>query len=77
MRDVHVNIDETGSDVQAGDIDDPCGGGCRNVLLDGGDFAGRDSDVHDAVNVVCWVDHVAAFENEIVCWGLRVSSWKK
>jgi hypothetical protein len=73
IRDVDVNVDEAGSDIEAGGVDDFSGGRSGNVFIDGGDFAGGNGDVHDAVNVICGVDDVAALEEKIVVRSLRVS----
>jgi uncharacterized protein with GYD domain len=64
-------IDETGRDVQAGDVNDACSRRGGDVGRDRSDKVALDRDVADRVNPILAVDDVPAFEYEIV-GGLRV-----
>jgi hypothetical protein len=75
--DVNVNVDEAGSDVETGGIDDFFGGGRGNVFFDSGDFTGSDSDIHDAINLIGGINDVAALEEEFVAWSLGLGTRKK
>lgn len=61
-----VQIDQTGNNDQAGDIDDLARLLIRDVRSDSSDPIGGDRDVHGAVNIVCGIDHPAAAEYDVV-----------
>src|SRR5690606_26903079 len=63
--DMRVYVDEARRYDRAADILDPARAG-REVLADGGDPAGLDGDVDDAVDAVALVEHVPALQDEIV-----------
>jgi len=71
--DVDVDIDQARGDVESADIDDLFRGGGWNVFLDGSDFAAREGDIHDAVNVIGGVDDVATLEEDLVARSLGFS----
>ena len=56
VGDVHVNVDEAGSDVKAGDIDNFSRFGGGNIFCDGSDFAAGNGNVHHFINVICGID---------------------
>ena len=70
VADVVVDVNETRSDVKAGNVDDFAGGSGGNLFGDSGDFAGGDGNVHDGVDVVGRIDDVPALQKEIVRRGL-------
>ena len=63
---MHMDVDESRGDVVASDVDGFLRLFGRNVFGDAGDGLARDGDIHDAINPVGRIDHVAVFENLVV-----------
>ena len=57
-----VDVDEAGDDVHSGGVDDAACVGFGDFGFDSGDDPACDGEVHLSVDVVCGVDHVAAFD---------------
>ena len=66
LEDVDVEIDQAGSDIEAGGVNDAAGVGRGDLLGYGGDFTAGYGDVPGTVNAGLGVDNVAVAEEEIV-----------
>jgi hypothetical protein len=73
-EDVDVDVDESGREVEAGDVDGLLRRSCRDRWFDGGDLAITDGYVAFGVDIVLRVEDVAVAEDEIVLLRLRRES---
>ena len=69
--DVRVGVDHARQHQPAGDVDHLLGARRQDVLLDGGDLAVADGDVHDAVDAGCRTDDASAAKQQIIFRILR------
>jgi len=58
--------DEPGRDVQPGGVDDLSASGGGNIRRHPRNARAADGDIHDAVDVVRRIDHMAALDQQIV-----------
>jgi hypothetical protein len=65
-EDVGVHVHQARSHEKAARVDDRGGGARRDIGRDSGDLASGDGNVHHPVDAVLRVDHVTAFDQEIV-----------
>ena len=63
---VRVDVDETGHDLKARDVDRLRRVGRIDLRRDGGDLPGRDRDIARRADVVARIDHVPAAQQQLV-----------
>jgi hypothetical protein len=66
MEQVCVNVDQAGRDVEAMNVDQFLGLGRIDLGCNSGDLVAGDGDVRLAIDAVLRIDHVTAFQHEIV-----------
>src|SRR5215831_18387561 len=77
ISDMEVNVDEAGGNVEAGGVDDfACRGG-GDILFDGRDFSARNGDVRHAIDMICGINDMAAFDEQLVAGSLCFGSARR
>ena len=64
--DMGVGVDHARQDDASAKVDRLLGARGQNVLLDGGDLAVADRDIHHAVDARCGADHVSAAQQHVI-----------